>query len=75
MRIWDLHTGASNLEEAMESLQTTRTETMMQWDDETNRKFQEEYLAPLEPRVKRALDAVHRLALLLARAERECGPD
>lgn len=59
----------------MESLQTTRTETMMQWDDETNRKFQEEYLAPLEPRVKRALDAVHRLALLLARAERECGPD
>lgn len=74
MRNWDLHTGAAGLEAAMDSLQAARNETTAQWDDETNRKFQEDHLAPLEPNVRRALDAIARLALLLDRAARECGP-
>lgn len=56
----------------MESLQAARLETTAQWDDETNRKLQEEYLLPLEPKVRRALDAISRLAVVLANAEREC---
>lgn len=73
MKTWDLTTGAANLEDAMKTLATARSETAELWDDETNRKFQEEYLAPLEPRVRRVLDAIHRLAEVMARAQRDCG--
>ena len=56
----------------MKTLQTVRLETAALWDDETNRKFQEEYLAPLEPRVRGLLSAIRRLAEVMARAERDC---
>lgn len=72
MRAWDLNTGASILEDALKTLQTVRSETTELWDDETNRKFQEEYLAPLEPKVRRVVDAVRRLADVMVRAERDC---
>jgi hypothetical protein len=72
MRAWDLNTGASILEDALKTLQTARSETAEAWDDETNRKFQEEYLAPLEPRVRRVVDAIRRLADVMVRAQRDC---
>ena len=75
MAICDLGTGAGHLELAMESLRVARAEAMAQWDDQTHRRFQEEYLVPLEATFTRALDAIHRLALVVAKAERECGPD
>lgn len=72
MRQWDLNTGASILEDALKTLQTVRSETTAVWNDETNRKFQEEYLDSLEPRVRRVVDAIRRLADVMVRAERDC---
>lgn len=57
----------------MKTLQAVRSETAELWDDDTHRKFEEEYLVPLDPRVRRVLDAIHRLAEVMARAERDCG--
>ena len=73
MPVCDLATGAAHLELAMESLQMAKSEAMAQWDDQTHRRFQEEYLVPLEAKFRRALDAIHRLAQVVAKAERECG--
>jgi hypothetical protein len=72
MRLWDLNTGAAKLELGMDSLQKAAAEVGTRWDDEAFRGFQSDYLEPLEPRIRRALDAIHRLAEVLARAEREC---
>lgn len=72
MRAWDLNTGASILEDALKTLQTVRSETAEVWNDETSRKFQEEYLDPLEPRARRVVDAIRRLAEVMVRAQRDC---
>lgn len=75
MRRWDLTTGAAKLELAGESLRKAMIEATTHWDDQTNRNFQEKYLEPMRPKLRRAIDAVHRLQLVLAKAERECGSD
>ncbi len=75
MRSWDLNTGSANLEMGMESLKAVWSETTAHWKDQQSRDFEEEYLAPLEPAFRSALDSVHRLAQVLAKAERDCGPD
>jgi hypothetical protein len=42
------------------------------WNDEVRRAFDEQYIAPLTPRVKGALDAMERAAEAIAQARREC---
>ena len=73
MRNWDLNSGASKLELAMQTLFAAHAEARQYWSDEAQRKFEESYLAPLEPKVRGVLDAIHRLAEVLSAAERECG--
>jgi hypothetical protein len=75
VRIGDLSIGIAKLETAMEMLQARRHAAAAAWDDETFRQFEERYFAPLEQKVRRALDAAHRLAQVLERARRECGPE
>jgi hypothetical protein len=75
MKTCDLSAGEAKLELAMESLHTADAEANQYWSDEAHRKFQETYIAPLEPRVRRLLDAIQRLAEVLAAAERQCGMD
>ncbi len=72
MKTWDLTSGSAKIELALEVLQRAWRDAAEHWDDETSRKFQEEYLVPLEPKVKRALDGIHRLTEIFANAEREC---
>jgi len=72
MRGWDPLAAAAKLEMAMEALQHTRASVLAQWDDEQSRQFDEQFLAPLETKVRRALDAIHHLAEALSKAEREC---
>ena len=74
MRGWDLTTGSAKLDLALEALQQAGAAVSEHWDDATYRSFQEEYLLPLEPVVKRTLDAIKRLAEELRKAERECSP-
>jgi hypothetical protein len=73
MKSWDLTSGASKLELSMQSLQMACAEAQQYWSDEAQRKYQETYIAPLEPKVRNVLDAIHRLAEVLANAERQCG--
>ena len=42
------------------------------WQDAACRRFEEDHLVPLEPKVHLTLDAVARLAEALERARREC---
>ena len=72
MKLWDLNTGNARLEEAVESLQLAWAEATEHWDDQAAAKFQQSFLEPLEPRVRRAQDAVRRLMQVLERAHREC---
>ncbi len=75
MRRWDLHSGASKLDLAFESLRLADAEATNHWDDITHHEFKEKYLETLEPRLKRAVEAVQRLAEVVARAQRECDED
>jgi hypothetical protein len=73
MRPWDLSSGAAKLELAYKSLKKAAADAHESWSDDANRRFQETYLIPLEPRVREALDAIHRLDQILRDADRECG--
>lgn len=72
MRTWDLTTGVAKLRDAAKTLRAAQDEAAAQWDDQTSREFQSRQLDPIEPRVRRVLDAAGRLSELLERARREC---
>jgi hypothetical protein len=74
MRQWDLTTPAARLKQALKDLQVARDEVSDYWKDETSREFQEKYLDPLTPRIRRSMNSMVDLAAVLAKAERECGP-
>ena len=72
MKSCDLTTGAAKLELALKTLRTTLSAVEKQWSDETQRNFRETHLAAIEPNVKNMLEAVGRMAEVIAAAEREC---
>jgi hypothetical protein len=73
MRLWDLTSGTAKMELAMHTLRVTSGELSRLWSDDANRKFQETYLDPLEPKVRNLLDSIHRLSEALDNAQRQCG--
>jgi hypothetical protein len=72
MIVGDLVTGAAKLSEALKNLSLHWDETKDAWQDTACRRFEEDHLVPLEPKVRLSLDAVARLAEALERAQREC---
>jgi hypothetical protein len=72
MRTWDLNAGAAKLDLAMKSLQGTNADVAERWSDEKHRAFQEEFIRPLDPKLRNLFDALHRLADVLATASRQC---
>ena len=75
MKNSDLGAGAARLELALKTFRTTFAAVDPQWTDAARRDFQESYLAPMEPNVRNMLEAIARLASVLASAERQCGSD
>jgi uncharacterized protein YukE len=73
MKNWNLSGGAAKLELAFKSLKKAAGDAQEFWHDDASRRFQEKYLAALEPQVRDALDAIHRLEQILSGAEHECG--
>jgi hypothetical protein len=69
----DIHAGAAKLELALKSYRTTLAAVDPQWNDAARRDFQETYLAPVEPNTRNMLEAIARLAEVLAAAEHQCG--
>ncbi len=63
---------AAKLEMAKEALDHAGSEVASQWDDSTHGSFHGQFLVPLDPKVKRALEAIRHLAETIAKAEREC---
>jgi hypothetical protein len=72
---WDFTTGAARLDLALRALQLAWNDAGELWNDETSRAFRDKYLHPLEPRVRRAMDAVQHMAEIFSAAERELDSD
>ena len=72
MRKCDLATGAGRIRHAIENLETVWNEISDQWDDAVSRRFREQHLDLMIPRVKLALDAISRMTLLMDEVERDC---
>lgn len=67
----DLSSGASKMALALKHLHIKWDSATETWDDATSRAFHKEHIEPLSPRVKETLEAIGRLAEVLARASRE----
>ncbi len=73
MKACDLNTPTARLRQAMKNLQVARAQIADQWRDETHRKFEEEFLAQLEPDVRRTVAAIGEFAEVMGKAQRDCG--
>jgi uncharacterized protein YukE len=67
----DLSSGASKMALAIKQLQLKWDAARETWDDATSRAFHKEHIEPLAPKVKETLEAIGRLAEVLARASRD----
>jgi hypothetical protein len=72
MRKCDLATGAARIRDALENVEITWSEVSLEWNDAVSRRFGEQHLDPIVPRLKLALDAISRMALLMDEVERDC---
>lgn len=67
----DLSSGASKMALAVKQLHLKWEAARETWDDSTSRAFHKEHIEPLAPKVKETLEAIGRLAEVLARASRD----
>jgi hypothetical protein len=72
MKIADLTSGAAKISSAYKTLKVRWDNTKEHWHDDNCRRFEENYIDPLEPQINAALEAISRLAEVLGRAEQEC---
>ena len=72
MRRCDLATGAGRIRHALEHLEITWNEIANEWDDSVSRRFREQHLESMIPRLKLGLDAISRMDLLINEVERDC---
>ena len=75
MKNSDIVGAAAKLELALKTFRTTFAAVDPQWTDAARRDFEETHLAPMEPNVRNMLEAIARLAAVLAAAERQCGSE
>lgn len=72
MKTCDLNTPTARLRQAMKNLQVVREQIADEWRDDTHRQFEETFLKPLEPSLRRTVAAIGQLAEVLAKAQRDC---
>jgi hypothetical protein len=68
----NLHDGKAKLADSAAKLRAHWADTQADWHDAVSRDFEENHLAPLEPKINTVLRAVERLQEILSRAEHEC---
>ena len=71
MRVGDLQSGSTKLEQAMKTLRLRWEQTKLHWNDTASRAFEDNHLVDLEPQVKVVLEAAARLNEVLEKAQRE----
>jgi hypothetical protein len=72
VRKCDLATGAARIRHALENVEIVWNESALAWNDAVSRRFREQHLDPMIPRLKLALDAIARMGLLMDELERDC---
>jgi hypothetical protein len=72
VRKCDLATGAARIRHALENVEIVWSEASQEWNDVVSRRFREQHLDPLVPRLKLALDAISRMGLMMDEVERDC---
>jgi len=72
MKVADLNTASAKLHHALKMLRTRWEETQNDWHDPVSLKFEEEYLAQIEPQVLATLERLGALAQVMSSAEQEC---
>jgi uncharacterized protein YukE len=75
MKHADLSANAAKLELALKTFRTTFAGVDPQWTDAARQDFQKTYLEPMAPKVKNIVQAITRLAGVLASAERQCSSE
>jgi hypothetical protein len=71
MRVGDLSSGASKMALALKQLGIKWEAAKETWNDGTSKAFHKEHIEPLSPKVKETLEAIGRLAEVMARAARD----
>ena len=72
MKISDVQPGGARLIDAHDQLQVAWESACGQWNDEARRRFERDQLQSVGPTIRMTLDALTRLADVLARAQQEC---
>jgi len=72
MRIAELNSGAAKLLDAADRLASNWNDAKEFWRDGNAANLEENHLRPVGEEIKAALGAIHRLAEVLDRAQREC---
>ena len=68
----DLSTGASKLHHALKTLKAHWEQTQHDWHDPVSRKFEQEFLAAIDPQLLATLERISSLAQVVHSAEQEC---
>jgi hypothetical protein len=71
MKHFDLSSGAAKMALSLKQLDIKWESAKETWNDTTSKAFHKEHIEPLMPDVKQTLEAVGRLAEVLARAARD----
>lgn len=70
MRIGDLSASTAKLKMGTDALRTAWLDVQAEWNDPAARRFEEIFLDPLAPLCKSSMEALNRLAVVFAEAER-----
>ncbi|HEY2841951.1 MAG TPA: hypothetical protein VGJ26_22520 [Pirellulales bacterium] len=68
----NLHDGKARLSDAALKLRAHWADTQAEWRDAVSHEFEENHLAPLEPKINTVLRAIESMQELLSRVEQEC---
>jgi hypothetical protein len=64
--------GSTRLKHAIQSLRDQWRATEPTWNDAVRRRFEERYIAPIEPAADAAIVGIHKLGEILDRVRRDC---
>ena len=68
----ELRASATRLQKSAHRLGQRWADASQSWQDQVSREFEEEFLWPIMPQIKLSLAAIHEMADVLEKAQREC---
>jgi hypothetical protein len=64
--------GHTQLQDATKELMIRWDRAKQQWNDQKSREIEEDFIAPLKPKVRATLAALSRVGSIIGQARREC---